>query len=132
VLTKEQALAVMDAHIIRVEAERRRRLERRAGRLRVLFPILRQVPIEEVMALVDYARRQILRQWTFYFVAVTLIAVPCGFLLPTAWSGSDPPRWAQHFPWSLCVMGAMGLVIYLHVRANLRRDVPVWLRENND
>lgn len=130
-LTKEEALAVMDAHILRVEAQRRRRLERRAGRLRILFPVLREVPIEEVSGLVEHARRKLLRQWTFYLVAIILIAVPCWFLLPAAWSGTKPPRWVDHFPWYPCAMVAMVLSLYLHVRVNLRDVVSLWRCENN-
>jgi len=99
VLTKDQALAAMDAHIIRVEAERRQRLERRVGRLRVLFPVLRRVPPEAIIPLVVQARRHTLRQWTFYLVAFATMALPSWLLLLKPWLGFGPPLKVGHFPW---------------------------------
>lgn len=124
-LTREQALAAMDAHIIRVEAERRRRLERRTWHLKVMFPALRQVPIESINDLMDQARRHALRQWTLYLVAACLLAVACWFLLMEPWLGLGPSLKENVFPWYFSLMAVMALTINLHIRAYLRREVPL-------
>ena len=124
-LTKDQALAVMDAQIIRVEAERRRRLERRVGRFRVMFPILRQVPLEDIGELVEQARRHTVRQWTVYLVAAAYVAVACWFLLLQPWLGLGPSAEGGYFAWYFLGMVTIVLTVHLHIRAYLRRVIPL-------
>jgi hypothetical protein len=132
VLTKNQALAAMDAQLIRVEAERRQRLERRVGRQRVLFPILRQVPIEDISALVEQARLHTLRQWTFYLVPAAIIAVLSWFVLLRPWLGIGPPIKVSIIPWYFIAMSLMGLTIHQYMRAYLRRAVPLQHNKSHD
>ena len=90
-LTKEQALAAMNAQLIRVEAERKRHLERRVGRARVLYPVLRQVPLEAISDLMEQARKYALRQWSLYLVAAVVIAAVSWLELLRPWLGYGPP-----------------------------------------
>lgn len=122
-LNKDQALAAMDAHIIRVEAERRRRLERRVNYPRMLHPVLRQVPLETIPDLMDRARRYAVRQWTLYLVAACVLAVVTWFLLLRPWLGFGPFRTPVFFSWYLLSMVALGLTFHLHMRAYLRREL---------
>lgn len=125
-LSKKQALAAMDAHLIRVEAETTRRLERRFGHSRVLYPALREVPLRSIEGLMDEAGRYMRRQWTFYvaiFVIVALIAVL--LFRPLLGLGRSI---GPSFPWYSIALGSMALVRYLHIRAFLKRRVPIYLR----
>jgi len=73
-LNKDQALAAMDAQIIRVEAERKRRLERRTRHLTRLYPALKLAPLEQRQAIVFNAGRHTLRRWPIYAVAALVLA----------------------------------------------------------
>jgi hypothetical protein len=131
-LTREQALAAMDAQLIRVEAERKQRLERRVGRFRVLFPILRQVPLEAITDLVDQARKHALRQWSLYVVVALAVAVVSWFVLLRPWLGYGPPVRVNYFAWYFPAAGAVGFVVQRHMRAYLRRVVPPLYPKSED
>jgi hypothetical protein len=125
-LNKKQALAAMDAHLIRVEAETTRRLERRFGHSRVLYPALREVPLQSIEGLMDEAGRHMRRQWAFYLAIIVIVAlVALALFRPLlGLRRSIGPS----FPWYLVAMGAMWFVRYLHIRAFLKRRVPMYLR----
>jgi hypothetical protein len=65
-LTKDQALAAMDAHIIGVRARRAGHLYKRWRRMSFLYPALRQVPYEAREALCEAAVKRALCTWTTY------------------------------------------------------------------
>lgn len=82
-LNKDQALAAMDAQIIRVEAERKRRLERRTGLFTRLYPALRKAPLDAREAIVERARKHSIRRWPLYAMAtLTLAGMAAALFLP--------------------------------------------------
>ena len=115
-LTKDQALAAMDAQIVRVRAERQWRLERRVGRLAVVYPALKPVPLEKRAALLEEVNRYAVRRWTVYASAVLVIAL-------MTWSLLTNTRGASAM-WPLLAFVVVRLVIYLHARSYLNRVVP--------
>ena len=116
-LTKEQALAAMDAQIIRVEAERRRRLEFRIARLRTLYPGLRGVPADQVHGLVEAARRDALSQWTLYAVLVVALGLASWFALLAPWLSRETPFQPAMLFWFIPAIGTLNLFVHLHMRA---------------
>ena len=131
-LTKDQALAAMDAHIIRVETERLRRLERRVSFPRRLYPVLRQLPLEAIPDLMDRARRYAMRQWTLYLAAAGVLAVTAWFLLFRPWLGFGSFDDSIFLPWYSLSMAALALTIHLHIRAFLNREVPLQPHKSQD
>jgi len=132
VLNKDQALAAMDAQIIRVEAERTRRLERRVGRFRVLYPALRQVPLEEISHLVEEGRRYAGRRWTTYLSIGLFLAIFAWFVLLAPWLRHGERFAAGYTTWFFATTGAVSLVIHLHVRAYLNRTVSLLYPKSQD
>ena len=123
-LTKEQALAVMDAHIIRVEAERRQRLERRFGRFRIIYPVLRQVPLDAIPDLIQEAGRYARRRWTLYLAATFVVAIAAWFTVLAPWLEIGPSLKGRFFSDYVFIFGTVAFVRYLHIRAYLKREVP--------
>jgi hypothetical protein len=74
-MNKKQALAVMDAHIIPVAAERQRRLQKRKRIMLRLYPALKRARAEERAELFQEARRYALSHWAaFTVLGITLSA----------------------------------------------------------
>jgi len=118
-LTKDQALAAMDAQIIRVESERKRRLERRVSRLNFAYPSLRHVPIEERIGLVQTANLYAIRRWTAYLPILLIIGAFAFYLLSEPIFGFRP---RVKFPPLLLVFllsALVKLVLYSHARSYL-------------
>ena len=118
-LDKKQALATMEVHIIRAESERRRRMERRAGRLTVLYPPLRSAPLDARENLLREASRAALRSWpavALAFATLALIIVPF----------YESARAITHLSARglatvlLILMALSALLIYVRVRSNLK------------
>jgi hypothetical protein len=70
----KQALATMDVQIIRVEAEQRRRMERRTSRFIRLYPSLRWAPLEAREDLAIEASRSVLNSWLAYAIGVAFLS----------------------------------------------------------
>jgi hypothetical protein len=118
-LTKEQAIAAMDAQIIRVESERRQRLEVRIGRLRTLYPGLRRVPVDEIHGLVQEARLDALKQWTLYAILVLALGLVSWFALLGPLLDQGASVQPAMLLWFIPAIGTMNLFVYLHMRAFL-------------
>jgi hypothetical protein len=121
-LNKDQALAAMDAHIIRAEAEQRRRLEVRVHRITRLYPALRLVPLEERETVVADARAQVFRRWTLY--ATTAVVLAASVLLVVfrdrfTGAGSASALYGA----VLLPAAGLNLSIYLHLRSAVKRVV---------
>jgi hypothetical protein len=121
-LNKEQALAAMDAQIIRVEAERKKRLERRTGLFTRLYPALRNAPLEEREAIVERARKHSIRRWPLYAIATLALAgIAAAMFLP-----DDALKSEIVLRVSLCVLAAelvLAAIFYSHMRSFIARDV---------
>jgi hypothetical protein len=123
-LTKDQALAAMDAHIIRVDAERAQRLARRAARWTVLYPALKRVPPEARYELLDEARRRTSRQWLLYVIAAFLMVLCSWFLISKPLFGIKPVVRASPLVFIFASFGAIRLTVDMYIRSFLRREVP--------
>jgi hypothetical protein len=121
-LNKQQAMAAMDAHIMRVEAERKRRLERRTRRFTFLYPALNDVPPEEGEAIALRAGQHAARRWPLYAIAVlALIGIGSAILLP-----DDTLKSAIVLRVAAAVLGLeifFGVIFYRRMRAFIAREV---------
>jgi len=72
-MNKDQALAVMDAHMVPVAVKRQRRLQKRQRFMLGLYPVLKRAPAEERAELIQEANRYAFRQWPLY-ATVGLVA----------------------------------------------------------
>jgi hypothetical protein len=124
VLDKKQALATMDVHIIRAEAEHRRRLERRTSRFTTLYPSLRRAPVEAREDLLDEAGRSALRSWPTYALGlVTVAALIVPFYAPVrAISHLKATELASAM---LILVSILGITLYLRIRSHLKHLVAV-------
>ena len=113
-LTKDQALATMDVHLIRQASESRRRLERRASRLSIAYPALRRVPLEDRLDLLEAAQKYARRQWTTYALLLPVFGALSFLLMYEPIGGSIP---APVFVISSIVLARA--IVYIHVRAHL-------------
>jgi hypothetical protein len=129
VLDKKQALATMDVHIIRAEAEQRVRMERRTSRFTRLYPSLRWAPLNAREDLVGEASKSALRSWMSYAIGIVFVAaaiVP--FYAPARdATGLKAFELASAF---LIPMSLLGIGFYLRIRFHIR-DV-VATRYKND
>jgi hypothetical protein len=112
----------MDVRIIRAEAERQRRLERRAGRVTTLYPSLRWVPLDAREDLLSEARRSALRSWLCYalgFAIVAAVIVP--FYAPARYiTGLKAFELASAI---LTPISLLGIAMYLRIRRHLKDAV---------
>jgi hypothetical protein len=121
-LKKDQALAAMDAHIIRVEAERKLRLERRTRRLTRLYPALKSAPLEQRESLVLVASKESLRRWPLYALAILVLgSLVAGFLIPDG-------KMSSTFVITIGVVAMvleliLGVIFYLGMRGSIKRMV---------
>jgi hypothetical protein len=122
VLSKDQALAAADALILKVETERRLRLERRTAFLVALYPALKRAPPEERQELVWASWNSLVTRWLVGAVTfvVALMALWVWFGGPSL--GIDPAR--RPYPLVLAACSAIPVVQYLCTRAFLRKEVP--------
>jgi hypothetical protein len=119
VLDKKQALATMEVHIIRVESERRRRAERRAGRLSALYPLLRSAPLDAREDLLSEASRVALRSWPAVVLALATLAL---LIVPFSEASRVITQLSARALATvlLILMSLSGLLIYLRIRTRLR------------
>ena len=121
-LNKDQALAAMDAHIIRAEAEQSRRLNSRVQRITVMFPSLRSLPAQEREAVVAEARVLAFKHWMFYAIlAVTLAGV--GLLLAFHEQLTDSGAISALYGLLLIHAAFLNTSLYLHQRSWVKRVV---------
>jgi hypothetical protein len=117
-MNKTQALAAMEAQVIRATAERKRRLEKRQQYLLRLYPALKRAPIDLRFDLLREARRHAFRQWSVY-AALAVLLLASGYLLRDQFTGivQDVPA-----P-TVLVLSALALVpvcvLYFHIRTYL-------------
>jgi len=122
-LTKDQALAAMDAQIIRVDAERAQRLARRTARWTVLYPALKRVPPAARYELLGEARRHTSRQWLLYVIAAFLMVLSSWFLISKPLFGIEPPFRTSPLVFIFASFGVIRLTVDVHIRSFLRREV---------
>jgi hypothetical protein len=122
-LNKEQAVAALDALILKAETERNSRLERRTARLVFFYPVLRRAPAEEREALVRAARAAPLSLGVISVVALLAVLAIAWALFGGPDLGADPPARPRHL---LAILAAFVLAAapYLCIRAFLQREVP--------
>ena len=121
-LNREQALAAMDAHIIRVEAERRRRLERRTRWVTRLYPSLRRVPLDARQDLALEATVRALRSWPVYTMVTLVIAIiSLSFYVPDREVSGVAAFVVAAV--TLIVMGTPAVAFYLRIRSDVERAV---------
>jgi hypothetical protein len=113
----------MDAQLIRVEAERKRRLERRVGRFRIVHPILRQVPLEAIGDLMEEGRKYARRQWSLYLAVALIVALLSWFVVLRPWLHGSSLR-ANSLVSYFAAFGTVWLVMQVHIRAYLNHVVP--------
>ena len=118
-LDKKQALATMDVHIVRAEAERQRRLERRTGRFTTLYPSLRWAPLEAREDLVSEASRNVLRSWLGYTLVLVIAATVFVALYAPAKELTELNAFALASA-TLAPMALVGIAFYLRIRFYLR------------
>ena len=121
-LNKQQALAAMDAHIVRVEAERKRRLERRTRRFTILYPALRGVPPEDREAIALRAGKDAARRWPLYAIAaLAILGIGAAILVPdNALKSAIVLRVAAAV---LVLEIFFGVIFYRRMRAFIAREV---------
>jgi hypothetical protein len=121
-LNRAQALAAMDAHIIRVEAERRHHLQRRTRWITRLYPSLRRVPLDARQDLAMEATVRALRSWPVYTMVVLVIAV---IILPFHLPDREVSGVAAFVvaAVTLIAMGTPAIAFYLRVRSDVERAV---------
>lgn len=127
-LNKDQALAAADALILKVEAERRRRLERRTSRWSMLYPAIKLAPLEEREALHLQAEQAPRTRWLVIgSAAVILLALLLAALAPDM-------KFHRPLALSLALAAAslLGLVRFLCIRAYLQREVPLRYAKSSD
>lgn len=122
-LSKDQALAAADALILKVEAERRERLERRTSRLVTLYPVLKRVPAEEREALVHAAWKSPVTRWVVAAAALVAVLLALWALFGGPALGIDPEQ-QRPYPLAAAAGALIAPVAYLCTRAFLRKEVP--------
>lgn len=122
-LNKEQAVAAADALILKSEAERSRRLERRTARLVLLYPVLKGAPAEQREELMRAARATPMSRLVMLVVALLAVLAALWTIFGGPDLGIDP---AERPPHVLAMFAALLLVPaqYLCIRAFLQREVP--------
>lgn len=126
-LNKEQALAAMDAHIIRAEAEQSRRLDARVQRITAMYPSLRSLAPGEREAAVVEARTLAFRHWPFYAIlAVTLAGV--GTLVAYQERFTDSGSISALYGALLIHAAFLNISLYLHQRFWVKRVVQARVR----
>jgi hypothetical protein len=119
VLTKDQALASMDVHLIRQAADRKRRLERRVSRLSIAYPALRKVPLEARLDLAEAAYKYARRQWTTYALMAPVIGALASLIVFEPMRDIAPSLNAPAPVLVLLSFALCRFVVYLHVRPYL-------------
>jgi hypothetical protein len=122
-LSKEQAIAAADALILKAEAERSRRIERRTARFVTLYPVLKGAPPEEREALVWAAQATPLNRWVMSSVGLVAALTALWAIFGGNSLGIDP---TQQRPYPLAIFAGclLGPAQYLCIRAFLRKEVP--------
>ena len=130
-LNKDQALAAMDAQIIRVEAERKKRLGRRTALFTRLYPALRNAPLEEREAIVGRARKHSIRRWPLYAIAtLTLAGIAAAMFLPDdAMKSEIVPRVAVFVFIAEAIFAA---IFFSHMRSFIARDVAARIAQGTE
>jgi hypothetical protein len=130
-LSKDQALAAADALILKVETERRERLERRTARLVTLYPMLKRVPAEEREALVHAAWQSPVTRWVVIVLALVAVLVALWALVGGPTLGIDREE-QRPYPLAVAAGALIAPATYLCVRAFLRREVPRLYPKNDE
>jgi hypothetical protein len=121
-LTKQQSLAAADALILRVRAEKLRRLERRTARWSVIYPAMRVVPLQEREGLMDAARDAVLRSWLVWTAAALGVSASVWAYLGRVIFETFPVEWPVYPVGPLAVV-AFAVVRTLYIRAFLKSEV---------
>jgi hypothetical protein len=130
-LNRDQALAAMDAQIIRAEADRKFRLERRTRHLTMLYPALRHAPLEERQALVLGASKLLLRRWPIYAIAaIALTGIGVAILMPD--SALGPTLVLGIGVLVLVLECALAVLFYLRMRSFVEREVAARFRSDTE
>jgi hypothetical protein len=131
VLDKKQVLAAMDVHIIRAEAEQRRRLERRTSRLTRFYPSLRWAPLEAREDLLAEARRSALRSWPAYALGLILMGAIAGpMLIPDRTIGTGTAF--QLAAGILVLVSIPAISLYLRIRSYIDRAVSIRYKDRHN
>jgi hypothetical protein len=117
-MNKNQALAVMDAHMVPVAAERQRRLQKRQRLMLGLYPVLKRAPPEERGELLEEARRYAVRQWSVY-AALGLVLAAATYLLRGQIFGVVPEVPTPRFLLLIAMAAVPGAVLYAQIRGYL-------------
>lgn len=124
-LDKKQALATMEVHIIRAEAERRRRLERRTRLHTVFYPSLWRAPLEAREELLADARKSALHSWSGCALGLIVIGLIAGLIfVPDRTIGAVTAL--QVAAGTLMIVSIPAISFYLRIRSHI--DVAVSAR----
>jgi hypothetical protein len=123
VLYKNQALAAADALILKAEAERLRRLERRTARWKTLYPVIKAVPMEEMEALVREAESAIVTRWVVGIAALLTVFVGLWAFLGIPFLDIEPME-PRPYPLAMAAAALIAPAQFFCTRAFLRREVP--------